>query len=272
MNNISVLDLTSSDVSLLNSVKPEEWPSITEIHEHYLKTECCKCIKVVNNESEILGIGTGIAFNKTGWLAHIIVSKNQQRKGIGTIIVQDRVKYLTEACNCQTITLTATDQGYPVYKRLGFIDESMYIIMVKSEDYNSKAQTNKYIKKAKLEHYEDIINIDMITSGENRTDLLKPILTNGYVYISKGSIQGFYLPQFGDSGVTATTEEAGIALLGERIKEDKRIYIPEENKTAYNFLIKNGYKEIKRIYRMVFGKKFDHNPNNCYSRIGGFAG
>jgi ribosomal protein S18 acetylase RimI-like enzyme len=272
MGNISVLDLNQSDLSILNGIKPDEWPSIEEIHKHYLNTKCCKCIKVVNNDNELLGIGTGIVFDTTAWLAHIIVSQLHQRKGIGTLIVENRIKYLKESCNIQTITLTATDQGYPVYKRIGFIEESMYIIMVKSQDNKAINNSNKNIRRASNEHYEEMLKIDRIASGENRESLLKPILHAGLVYLNGNTVQGFYLPQFGDSGVTAITDEAGIALLSERIKEDKRIYIPEENTSAYNFLIENGYKEIKRIHRMILGKPFKHKFNNCYSRIGGFAG
>jgi ribosomal protein S18 acetylase RimI-like enzyme len=237
-----------------------------------LSTKCCRCIKVVNNEDEILGIGTGIVFDETSWLAHIIVSKYHQRKGIGTIIVQNRIEYLMETCNCKTITLTATDQGYPVYKRLGFNEESMYAIMVRPQECKNNTDINSNIIQAMPKHYEEMIKLDRLTSGENRENLIKPILNSGYVYVKNNHIEGFYLPNFGDSGVTAITEEAGIALLGERIKEDKRIYIPEENIKAYNFLIKKGYQEVKRIHRMIIGKSFEHKSHYCYSRIGGFAG
>ena len=272
MNNISVLQLKNSDIPILNTIKPTEWPSIEEIHTHYLSTNCCNCIKVINDNNEILGIGTGISFNQTGWLAHIIVSKNHQRKGIGSIIVQDRIKYFTESCNCKTITLTATDQGHPVYKRLGFVEESMYVTMIRTTENTNDQKISDNIIKAKPEHYEEMLKLDFITSGENREDLLKPIFCNKYVYLKNNNIQGFYLPNFGDSGVTAITEEAGIALLGEKIKKDKWISFPEENIEAYNFLLNNGYKEINRFHRMIYGNSFKHNPHYCYSRIGGFAG
>lgn len=272
MNNMSVSALQSNDIPVLNSIQPSEWPSITEIHSHYLNTNCCNCIKVVNNDNEIVGIGTGITFHKTGWLAHIIVSKNHQRNGIGTIIVQDRIKHLIEKCNCQTISLTATDQGYPLYKRLGFIEESMYITMIQTQENKQDQKTNENIVKAKPEHFDDMIKIDCITSGENREDLLKPVFCDGYVYVKDNCLQGFYLPNFGDCGITAITEDAGTALLREKIKRNKWISFPEENINAYNFLLENGYKEVTRFHRMIYGTSFKRNPQYCYSRIGGFAG
>ncbi len=94
MNDYAIAELRSSDIPLLDSIKPDEWPSIVEIHEHYLKTRSCACIKAINTDNEILGIGTGIVFEKTGWLAHIIVSKKQQGQGIGRSIVQNLISFL----------------------------------------------------------------------------------------------------------------------------------------------------------------------------------
>lgn len=272
MKNYAVADLTNDDVSSLDRVKPADWPSISEIHAHYLKTPCSKCMKVIDEDGEILGIGTGLAFDRTGWLAHIIVSKDHQGQGIGTRIVQDRISLLRNTYHCASITLTATDQGYPVYKKLGFAEESMYVVMVRSKDPKRTNTENGNIVKATAEHVNDILEMDRVSSGERRAELLLPILSNCYVYQEHGSVLGFYLPQFGDGGVTATTEEAGIALLQERTKEERRIYVPEENHVAYEYLRDNGYDEIKRIHRMVLGDRFPRNPRNCYSRIGGFAG
>jgi len=272
LNDFTIAELGISDSPLLNSVKPDDWTNIPEIHEHYLRTASCKSIKVIDKNNEILGLGTGIVFDSTGWLAHIIVSKNHQRKGIGTIIVQDRLKLLQEKYNCRTITLTATDQGYPVYKKLGFIEESMYIIMTRPQDYQSSYPGNENIIKAEPKHFKEMLDIDRITSGENREGLLQSVFGGGYVYVKNGGVQGFYLPQFGDGGVTAITQEAGITLLRERMREEKKIFITEENICAYDFLVDNGYKETKRIYRMILGEPFTHSPQNCYSRIGGFAG
>lgn len=272
MSDFSIADLGVEDLPALNSIKPDDWTGITEIHEHYLRTASCKCIKVIDKHNEILGIGTGIYFDNTGWLAHIIVSKNHQRKGIGTLIVQDRIKLLREKYNCRTITLTATDQGYPLYKKIGFIEESMFKIMTRPHEYQTGYPRDENIIKADQKCFEEMLHIDRLTSGENRKGLLKPVLAGGYVYENKGKVQGFYLPQFGDGGVTAITQEAGIALLRERMKEEKKIFIPEENICAYDFLIDNGYIETKKFYRMIFGTAFTHIPQNCYSRIGGFAG
>ena len=272
MNQYYIKDLTKMDIPLLNSIKPDNWSSISEVHEHYLRTTNCKCIKVVNDDNEMLGIGTSIAFNGTGWLAHIIVSKNFQRQGLGSLIVNNRIDFLRDQCRCRTITLTATDQGYPVYKRIGFIEESMYYILTKPQKLKSVNKGERNIVRINQDHYDELLHIDRIVSGEDRINLLLPILQNTYVYLDKEKVAGYYLPGFGDSGVISINEAAGIALLGERIKEDKMIFIPEENDIGYKHLIANGYEEVKKIHRMILGNRFPHKLQYCYSRIGGFAG
>ena len=92
----------------------------------YVKNKACNSIKIVNNRNEIVGIGTGIFFKNTGWLAHIIVSKEYRNQGIGNIIVKDRINYLQNKKDCNVITLTATDLGYPLYKKKLVLSMNLY--------------------------------------------------------------------------------------------------------------------------------------------------
>ena len=97
--------LNVNDLNEINKIKPEYWGNIDGIHNHYLKTSNCDSIKITNSEQKLLGIGTAIEFGQSGWLAHIIVSKDYQRIGIGSHIVNDRIEYLQKYCNCKTIRI-----------------------------------------------------------------------------------------------------------------------------------------------------------------------
>jgi hypothetical protein len=65
--------LHKADINNLEFIQPEGWGSITNIHEYYLKLNNCSCIKKIDLDNNLLGIGTAIDFKGTGWLAHIIV-------------------------------------------------------------------------------------------------------------------------------------------------------------------------------------------------------
>jgi GNAT superfamily N-acetyltransferase len=265
-------DLERDDISRLNAVKPDSWSDISAVHEHYLSVPNCRCVKAVDASPGLAGIGTGIAFSGTGWLAHIIVSKDHRRRGLGTMIVEDRIQCLRERMGCGPITLTATDDGYPLYRKIGFVDESLYAIFAKPGGRVYGDIENTRIVRVGGRYLDGALAIDRITSGEDRASFLRPLLKNGYAYVADGAVTGFYLPGFGDGGVSALTEEAGLALLGIRIREEKAIYLPEENAAGRDFLLAKGYSEVRRIHRMILGSPFAREPSNCYSRLGGFAG
>lgn len=264
--------LNINDLTEINKIKPEYWGSIDGIHSHYLQTSNCHSIKISNREQIIVGIGTSIEFGQSGWLAHIIVSKDHQRNGIGSHIVNNRIEYLQKDCNCKTISLTATDDGYPIYKRLGFRDESLYRIMAKPQDQKFDDLIANGISKIDFADHEEIFTIDKIASGEDRRIFLKEKLNTGYVYKESEGVLGYYIPYFGDGGVIALNEIAGIELLKMRMKEDRPIYLAEGNIVAYNFLASCGYQQTKLIHRMVLGDSFEQRQTMCFSRIGGFIG
>lgn len=271
MDRFHIEKLTATDIRNVNSIKPDEWPDISQIHDFYIHNIACNSIKVVNSRNEIVGIGTGISYQQTGWIAHIIVSKCYRNMGIGTLIVRNRIDYLQKERGCKTITLTATDLGYPVYKKIGFTEESKYILLCRANDYKIGSKSDNIIC-IKAAHYEEIFSIDKMISGENRKELITPLLKSGYAYIRNNQVAGYYFPRFGDGGISAINKEAGVDLLKLRITESNQIFIPEDNNLAYDFLIDNGYKEIKRIHRMKIGDKLNRNPQFIYSRIGGFTG
>lgn len=272
MTDFSIVDLDSRDIPLLDGIKPDTWSDITAIHEHYLKCPNCECVKAVSPAGTLLGIGTAIDFGSTAWLAHIIVSGAHQRKGIGSGIVERLVGYLRDERGCRTVTLTATDQGYPVYKRAGFADESVYVIMERADGRVLSAGARANVRAIDERDYDEALSIDRETSGENRSGFLLPVLKDALVYADGAGVLGFYLPGFGDGGVSALTDKAGLALLEERTKDCRKIFLPEENRIGYDYLVSSGYTEVKRIHRMILGEPFPRKPESCYSRIGGFAG
>lgn len=115
MNISSFID---KDLTTLTKLQPEGWKDITVFFRNYLSQAFSYPIKVTIN-SEIVGIGCCIVHQHQAWLGHIIVHENVHNKGIGKSIT----KHLIDIANyqrCYSIHLIATEQGYPVYKALGF--------------------------------------------------------------------------------------------------------------------------------------------------------
>ncbi|MBN2510739.1 MAG: GNAT family N-acetyltransferase [Spirochaetales bacterium] len=267
---LSFAGLDESDLVVLDEIKPEDWQSIVPIHRMYLKAGCCLPVKALMNGS-IAGIGTVIDYGRTAWLAHIIVDTKHRNKGVGTALVSHLLHRIDSIPRIKSVSLTATDLGYPLYVKQGFTTETEYIIFTRSHE-QVPAATADAVRPVHAIDYDELYQIDTQGSGETRRGLLESVCKDALVYPSAGPIEGYYLPGFGEGPIIARTKEAGLSLLEAKIKTCLRIVVPASNNAAGEYLKKQGLLEEKRIPRMIRGESFLWRQDWNYSRIGGFAG
>lgn len=257
-----------TDIEKIGSIQPEGWPDIKEVFTYYLKSRFCSPVKV-EDSGEIVGVGAAISFVNTAWLAHIIVSPEHRNKGIGGEIVNDLCVQL-ESAGHKSISLIATDLGYPVYKKAGFVEQAQYAFWGKNE--KSDFEISNRISMLSEIDIESICRIDRSISGEDRRSLFVDNLNSGYIYRKDNEIMGFYLKELGDGVVIAENDEAGIELLKLRCMHMQKVIFPVENKSCIQFCKKNGYEEKMTARRMIRGKEFNWSPERIYNRIGGNFG
>lgn len=261
----------TNDLQQLSNLQPEGWGDIMPKFEEYLQWKFCMPVKIVI-DNKIAGIGTGIIFGKTAWLAHIIVMKKFRKQGIGSAIVTQLIRYLSEQ-GCKTISLIATDAGYPVYKRAGFIEQTEYIF------FENKNRSNLFNKSESIDNIKlsgtdikCILQLDKKISGENREQLITSYLDNIRIYRSNDKIKGYYLPVLGEGFIAAEDQTAGLDLLKFKHANISKGILPADNKTGIEFFLQNGFQETGRAKRMIYGKEFDLQLDKVYSRIGGALG
>lgn len=262
---------TEKDLPCLDDLKPEGWGDIKSPHEYYLSKSFCRTVKIEINGRPV-GIGTTIKHRHSAWLAHIIVHEKYRGQGIGGQIVSDSISFLQEDPHIRTVSLIATDQGYPVYKKAGFIEQTRYFFYEKQSGVEIvDPQSSCFIP---FENYmeSEILQMDMMVSGENRQRVIQDKLPGTIVYMNNNRIEGFYIPHFGDGLIIAENESAGIELLKLKISNSDRVVIPRLNKAARNFLIESGFKETIKARRMIYGPAFTWKPECLFSRIGGKLG
>ena len=257
-----------NEIASLSSLQPEGWNDIVPHFYFYSKSVFCYPVKVTMN-NEIVGIGTTIVHNDVAWLAHIIVHPYYRRRGIGKQITQTLVG-IAKAKNCSTIYLVATDYGEPVYKKVGFIIETEYLVYknVAKKDWIISGNIQPYKEK----YMEQLVALDRYTSGENRMAHLEEHLIKGMVYYTGDITEGYFLPTLGEGLIIANTEIAGIELLKLHLKHNDRVGIPKENNVAQKFLEKTGFEEVKVIKRMRLGNERKIQLANIYNRSGGKIG
>ena len=261
--------LENNDLTLLADLQPSGWQDILPAIRFYLQSNYCFPIKVVLN-NKIVGIGTTIIHGNTAWLAHIIAHPLFRNIGIGRLITQKLVKSLFEK-NIGTIYLIATEIGQPVYEKIGFLIETEYLFFKDLNANKSIAVSNNIVPIIE-EYSNQILNLDFKVSGENRTELIKPNLAEGFAYLNGDIVEGFYLPNLGEGLIIANKNNAGLALMKLRMTTKDNISFPIENKVARDYLYSLNYKEFKTAKRMRLGIKRAWEPKNIYNRIGGNLG
>lgn len=262
-------NITENDILSIKKLQPEGWSDITSAFKFYLNNlEWCTPVKIVM-ENSIVGIGSGISYGKTGWIAHIIVSTEYQKQGIGTFIVKSLCNILKKK-NIETVSLIATEAGYPIYKKAGFIIETDYLFFER-ELFLLSDISEKIVEFS--EQYKDrIYYLDKIISGEDRKNIIEQYLKTAYLYVENDTLFGYYMPDLGEGVIVAENDKAGIALMKLRCLKSNKAVLPSDNIRGVEFLKNNGFKETGRVKRMRFGLSYNWSYQGIYNRIAGNFG
>jgi len=263
-------DVTYDDIESIRDLQPDGWLDITDAFKYYIAYEFCKPIKVVI-DNKIVGVGTSIMFENTGWLAHIIVYKDYRNRGIGYQIVKSLLNDLLNK-SIQKVLLIATELGEPVYIKAGFRSISEYIYLKREQPWK-ESSISRNIIPYRQDYYADIIKLDKWISGENRESLIIKHLDNSLMYLVNEELTGFYLPNLGEGLIIAKNPVAGIELMKAKYSKVDKAVIPSENQIGIDFLKTNGFilSETKGK-RMIRGKDINWKPECIFSRIGGNYG
>jgi len=161
--------VTKSDLVDIRKLQPAGWPDIVPEFEFYIEKGFCYPIKIIV-DNKLVGIGTSILFDKTCWLAHIIVDKDFRKRGIGFRIVERLINDIKNQ-TIETYLLIATGPGLSIYKKTGFkiVTEYKFFIRVKPW-LNLPVSPN--VSLYRNEYYSMLLDLDKKISGENRQHLL----------------------------------------------------------------------------------------------------
>jgi hypothetical protein len=165
----------------------------------------------------------------------------------------------------------ATDQGYTLYTKAGFIEQTEYVFFERNEPLDAKRNSKK-VRVFVNTDQEDIFRLDREVSGEERGHILSENLTGSWIYEEDGLVTGFYLPELGDGLTVANSPEAGMALMNICLSQKNKGCLPLDNMDGIRFFEENGFKEFQRARRMVLGRPFIWRPEKLFNRIGGNLG
>lgn len=257
---------------MLQALQPKDWHDIRLVFSRHVGFDYFYAFVIKREDGLPVGVGEVILFGNTAWLGNIIVHPDYQRQGLGSLLTSHGIDYARRS-HLTSIWLLATEQGAPVYQRLGFHSLGHYLFF--NSDTGLTAPDTVRSRRLTPRDYSQVYRLDQQASGEDRKPMLKVALQDGTcTFTAGGHLTGFYLPHLGDGLIIASNPEDGLALLAYRQTTGKSyVVIPEANTWLCHYLSHRHHTLFRTAQLMALGsaKKVWH-PEMVYSRIGGYAG
>lgn len=169
--------MTAADVPAgLELCRFAGWNQLTRDWERMLEV-CSEGLFVAEENGRICASASAIAYGTTsGWIGMILVHPDFRRRGIATLLMNQCIDSLRRR-GVRCIKLDATDQGRPVYLKLGFVDERPIIRV------SAKAPLDGPVERTLRTIVEDdwpaITELDRRAFGADRLALLRSFAGDG---------------------------------------------------------------------------------------------
>ena len=232
---------------------------------------------VADDEGRVIGTGVATANGKVGWVGAIFVDVDRRREGLGTALSAAVIEAL-ERAGCTTQLLIATDEGRPIYQRLGFARHARYVRAVAPE--GAPRNVDGRVRAFEASDVESILALDREATGEDRSALLLAFadpVTGRVVEGDDGTVAAFTIRSpWGGRATIATDPDAAIALLDWRrsTTADRQIAIGvlRDNEAGRARLADAGWTEHVGGPRFIRGEPIDWRPDWIYGQFGGALG
>ena len=230
---------------------------------------------VAIEDGRLAGTASVVSYGRmVGWIGMILVHPDFRGRGIGSTLMRTCIDTLRSR-GVATIKLDATDQGRPVYLKLGFIDERPIWRMQRSTGTQgdagvlpahvagpAKSQPGEApTRPVETDDWPAISNIDAVAFGADRTALLRHLAGagTGLVFTQAGQIQayGFYRRGFRAShiGPIVASAPAGAESIVGRLLDPAgpgSVFwdLFPENNPARELAESLGFSPIRKLTRM----------------------
>ncbi len=266
---ITLDKITKEDIPSLVQFPPKSWGfNLAAFAEENFQNRSVHFI-TAKYRRELIGIGNIIINGSVGWIGNMIVVKQYQRQGIGTRIF-GRLKEIGEQNRVKKYVLIASDEGFPLYMKEGFIPVGYYNFYSKPD---SLSDTQTRAVKILPEEMNEVWKLDKKITGEDRRLFLSRYASGAWGLNNGEGLKGVYYPGYGTGSVLALDEASGLELLLFRLQNnDLTTVIPEDNRIANRFMKTQGSEITMQVMRMERPVSPKWNPNMIFSRGTGYAG
>ena len=213
----------------------------------------------------VVGVACCVFFGRTGWLGNVAVEDDVRGQGLGSKLSQQAVDCVRRA-GAQTVLLTATDLGKPIYERLGFTDEGVsYGVWEQRSTPTLACDRSATVQTSGI---EDVIKQDAAATGEDRRSYLAPFVDGARVPAEPGR-HGYWvgLP-WGGGPIIASSPASARPLIVDMIRASpgSRLAFPEVNAHGGALAVSLGFQLARRVRRMRLGPPVPgYRPGTIYN-------
>jgi GNAT superfamily N-acetyltransferase len=279
IDRFAIRALTPTDVDAAVALASAEgWRDRRRFYDFVLRTPRCQPLAGVI-DGRLIATGLATANGPVGWLGAIVVAEEFRRRGIGRVVTEELCRRLREA-GCSTLSLEATNDGRPLYERLGFRPVTRYHQLQADHVADPPAEPlGARVRTLRPADLPAIFALDREATAEDRSAPLGVLAeTGGWVLERDGAVCGFLLPAERAYGaIVAPRFEDGIFLLNwhRHIAPDGahvRAGIPDEHAAAWRELQASGWLETWQAPRFLLGPDVPWRPNWIWGQINSAMG
>jgi predicted N-acetyltransferase YhbS len=216
-------------------------------------------------DGRVAAVAGCVRFGRTGWLGNVAVDDDFRGQGLGRAMSQTAVDRLRQA-GVETVLLTATELGRPVYERLGFTDESVsYGIWEQRRPLILDGDRSATVRPGRI---DEAIKQDAGATGEDRRSYLAPFADRIWVAAGPGAAGYWVALPWGGGPVIAASAASARPLIVEMIQASpgSRLAFPELNAHGAALAVSLGFHLARRVRRMRLGPPVpDYRPGAIYN-------
>jgi GNAT superfamily N-acetyltransferase len=231
---------------------------------------------VAEVDGRIVSTGVGTANGRAGWIGTIFVAPEHRGRGLGRAMTEVVIDAL-ETAGCRTLLLVATQEGLPVYERLGFAVETRYRVLeaASAGDDHPPGADSPLIRAFGPPDLEAMVALDRAATGEDRAHLLGALASPASTRCSvrDATVTGFLLrPPWPGGATIAPLADDAIALLEDRRRQLEpggrlRTGVLEWNEGGAERLRALGWTEAWTAPRLIRGEPLDWTPASIWGQL-----
>jgi len=172
---------------------------------------------VADQDGRVIGTGVATVNGRVGWVGAIFVALDRRRAGLGSALSAAVVEELVRR-GCETQVLIATDEGRPIYERLGFSVHARYVLET-APDAASPRDDDR-VRPYAASDFDAIADLDRRATGEDRASILRAFAspeTGRIAMRGDGSVGAFVVrASWGGRALIAAEPDLALALLDAR--------------------------------------------------------